>query len=47
MSAQPDNKQTVKPILETYYSEYGYVVVNKNDLSTEESLIQCVKSYVG
>jgi hypothetical protein len=41
MSVQPENKQTVKPVLETFYSDYGYVIVNKNDLSTEESLIQC------
>jgi len=41
MSVQPETKQTVKPVLETFYSDYGYVIVNKNDLSTEESLIQC------
>jgi len=42
MSVQPETKQTVKPVLETFYSDYGYVIVNKNDLSTEESLIQWI-----
>ena len=40
MSAQTENKNG-KPVLETFYSDYGYVIVNKNDLSTEESLISC------
>ena len=34
-------KQVVKPILETYFSDYGYVIVNKNDLSSEDKLIIC------
>lgn len=34
-------EQVVKPILETYFSDYGYVIVNKNDLNSDDKLIVC------
>ena len=40
MSTQ-EVKQLGKPILETYFSDYGYVIVNKNDLISEDKLILC------
>ena len=39
LNVQENNK--IKPILETFFSDYGYVIINKNDLITEDKLILC------